>query len=91
MGYCFCYLKDEDNNKDMSKDIHIYEAYKDPNSGKIVINSEKALCNKNGTEKDNIYNKDFKYCSTKEAAKDHIADMDTELCADCAGSFHSDD
>lgn len=89
MGYFFCNLKDEEGNIDKSKDIHVYEAYKNE-SGKIVITSEKALCNKNGTEKCNIY-KTGKYYDTKELAKDHIADMDTELCADCAGSFHSND
>ncbi|WP_157150797.1 hypothetical protein [Brachyspira sp. SAP_772] len=90
MGYFFCYLKDKDGNKDMSKNIHIYKAYKDHNSGEIVITSKKALCNKNGTEECNTYIRG-NYYSTKDAAKNHIANMDTELCSNCAGSFHSDD
>lgn len=83
MGYAFCYLKSR------GTDIHIYKANRDANNlNKIIISSEKALCNKNGTNYKDIHSLE-KYCEKEQEAKNHIANMGEELCSDCSGYFHS--
>lgn len=84
MGFAFCYLKNDDT------DIHLYIAHRNrANNKRITIDSSSALCKKYGTRVHNIYSLE-KYCETEQEAKNHIAKMDIELCADCAGWFHSD-
>ena len=89
MGFVFTHLKDEYGEIDYSKDIHIYKAHKSV-SGRIIIDSDRGLCKKNGTEKYNIYKKGT-YFETEEKAKERISKMGTELCSDCSGWFHSND
>ncbi|WP_302367954.1 hypothetical protein [Brachyspira aalborgi] len=87
MGFAFFNLKDENGEIDYSKDIHIYKAHKNE-LGKVVIDSDKALCKKEGTEKRNTYIK-CSYFKTEKEAKEYSAKMGVELCSDCSGWFHS--